>query len=164
MKKKYILAIMIALAMGMTACSGVIVESETVTTESLKTEPIETEPAETEPTETEPTEIESTETEALKDDKEEYSDIMEIPQGDPIVGIVEKYADGIIVIKDCNDEDLIYYFSTQNAQIIEGDSPIAIGENVEITYRGVMGDEEHPGMAVKVVAASMMYNTERDDK
>lgn len=69
-----------------------------------------------------------------------------------------------VLAKGCNDEALIYYFSTQNAQIIEGDSPIAIGENVEITYRGVMGDEEYPGMAVKVVVASMMYKTERDGK
>ncbi len=41
--------------------------------------------------------------------------------------------------------------------MIEGDSPISAGDIVEITYQGVQGDREHPGMAVKVVAESMMY-------
>lgn len=85
------------------------------------------------------------------------TDSEEINQGDPVLGIVDRYADGVIVIKDADDEDLVYYFSTQDAQIIEGESPIAAGELVEITYRGVMGDEEHPGTAVKVVSGSMMY-------
>lgn len=85
------------------------------------------------------------------------TDSEEINQGDPVLGIVDRYADGVIVIKDADDEDLVYYFSTQDAQIIEGESPIAAGELVEITYRGVVGDEEHPGTAVKVVSGSMMY-------
>ena len=85
------------------------------------------------------------------------ADSEEINQGDPVLGIVDRYTDGVIVIKDADDEDLVYYFSTQDAQIIEGESPIAAGELVEITYRGVMGDEEHPGTAVKVVSGSMMY-------
>ncbi len=85
------------------------------------------------------------------------TDSEEINQGDPVLGIVDRYADGVIVIKDADDEDLVYYFSTQDAQIIEGESPIAAGELVEITYRGVMGDEEHPGTAVKVVSGSVMY-------
>lgn len=85
------------------------------------------------------------------------ADSEEISQGDPVLGIVDRYADGVIVIKDADDEDLVYYFSTQDAQIIEGESPIAAGELVEITYRGVMGDEEHPGTAVKVVSGSVMY-------
>lgn len=84
-------------------------------------------------------------------------DSTEISQGDPVLGIVDRYADGVIVIRDADDEGLVYYFSTQDAQIIEGDSPISAGELVEITYRGVMGDEEHPGTAVKVVSESMIY-------
>lgn len=72
------------------------------------------------------------------------------PQGDPVVGIVDRYEDPIIVIIDGSDEDLIYYFFTQNAQVVEGDFPIAAGDTVEITYRGAMGYEGHPGEAVKV--------------
>ena len=87
----------------------------------------------------------------------EYSDMEDISVGDPIIGIVDKFADNIIIIKDAGDPDLVYYFSTQNAQVVEGDFPIAAGDMVAITYRGVMGDEEHPGEAVKVVAESMMY-------
>ena len=81
----------------------------------------------------------------------------EISAGDPIVGIVDKFADNIIAIKDAGDPDLVYYFSTQNAQVVAGESPIAVGDRVAITYQGVMGDEKHPGEAVKVVPESMMY-------
>lgn len=87
----------------------------------------------------------------------EYSDTEEISVGDPIIGIVDKFADNIIVIKDAGDPDLVYYFSTKNAQVVEGDSPISAGDRVAITYRGVMGDEGHPGEAVKVMPESMMY-------
>ena len=88
---------------------------------------------------------------------DEYSDTEEVSVGDPIIGIVDKYADNIIIIKDAGDPDLIYYFSTQNAQVAEGDSPIAVGDRVAIFYWGVMGDEGHPGEAVKVMPESMMY-------
>ena len=87
----------------------------------------------------------------------EYSDTVEISVGDPIIGIVDKFADNVIVIKDAGDPDLVYYFSTQNAQVAEGGSPIAAGDRVAIFYRGVMGDEGHPGEAVKVMPESMMY-------
>ena len=58
--------------------------------------------------------------------------------------------------RHCRDKMVVFmlsmiHFSTKNAQVTEGDSPIAAGDVVEITYRGVMGDEEHPGVAVKVV-------------
>ena len=98
------------------------------------------------------------ETPTSEDNQNEYSEAEEISVGDPIVGIVDKFADNIIVIKDADDPDLVYYFSTKNAQVVEGDSPITVGDRVGISYRGVMGDEEHPGEAVKVVAESMMYN------
>ena len=87
----------------------------------------------------------------------EYSDTGDISTGDPIIGIVDKFADNIIIIKDAGDPDLVYYFSTQNAQVVEGNSPIAAGNRVAIFYRGVMGDEGHPGEAVKVMPESMMY-------
>lgn len=88
----------------------------------------------------------------------------EIAEGDPVIGIVDSYENDIIVIRDMDDQDIVLYFSTLDAQITEGDSPIAPGDVVEITYKGVQGDAEHPGRAVKVVAESMMYNRERDDK
>ena len=72
-------------------------------------------------------------------------------ESDPIVGIVEQYEDNTIIIKDPGDE-MLYYFSTQNAQIVEGDSPITVGDKVAVTYQGLLGDEEHPGEAMKVTA------------
>lgn len=147
MKKLYQLAIMAMLAIAMTACSSEPKEKDGTNPTGAAVDP-------------------ATRQDGLWEaDQESLLEIdpADIPQGDPIVGIVAKYENGILVIKDGSDEDLIYYFSTQNAEIIEGEPPIAVGELVEITYQGVMGDEEQPGMAVKVVAESMMYRTERDD-
>ena len=130
---------------GVTACSfepkkGIVpeatVEPKTTEEEAPKTEKTETE------------------TTAAEENGKEDSAVDGIIEGDPIVGIVDKYEDSIIVIRDGGDQDLIYYFSTKNAQVVEGDFPIAAGDIVEITYRGVMGDEEHPGEAVKVVSVS----------
>ena len=50
------------------------------------------------------------------------------------------------------DDDMLYYFSAKNAQIVEGNSPIAVGDIVEITHQGLLGDGEHPGEAGKIVA------------
>ena len=162
MKKKYVSAVIVAVAMAMSACSfgpkegtedaGTVYESETLQVESTGTEPSDTESANTELTNPEPSEISA----AWSNEKED-SDIVEIPQGDPLVAVVDSYADNIIVVRDLDDEDIIYYFSTQDAEVIEGDSPITAGDIVEITYQGVQGDREHPGTAVKVVAESMMY-------
>lgn len=162
MKKKYVSAVIVAVAMAMSACSfgpkegtedaGTVYESETLQVESTGTEPSDAESANTELTNPEPSE-----TSAAWSNEQEDSDIVEIPQGDPLVAVVDSYEDNIIVARDLNDEDIIYYFSTKDAEVIEGDSPIAAGDIVEITYQGVQGDREHPGMAVKVVAESMMY-------
>lgn len=70
-------------------------------------------------------------------------------KADPITGIVEKYADDTIIIKDYGD-GMSYYFSTKDARIIEGDSPIAVGDKVEVTYQGLLGDEKNPGDCSKV--------------
>ena len=81
---------------------------------------------------------------------------------DPIVGIVEKYEGNTITIKN-PDDDMLYYFSTENARILEGfstesaqeaegDPSIAVGDKVEISYRGLIDfDEEHPSEALKIV-------------
>lgn len=135
----------VILVMGMAACSfdtngGADSETSTIP-ETVTPQP----------------EVGKMETTASEDNGNKYSDAEEISVGDPLVGIVDRFADDLIVIIDTNDSDLVYYFSTKNAQVVEGDSPIAAGDRVEITYRGVMGDEEHPGEAVKVVAESMMY-------
>ena len=150
--------------MGMTACSfepkekiapeatiePKTTEEKTPETENKKAE-TEVEKAETETTKAK-TEDRTLETEiaATAENGKEDSAVETIMEGDPIVGFVDKYADNIIVIRDADDQDLIYYFSTKNAQVVEGDSPIAAGDIVAITYRGVMGDEEHPGEAIKV--------------
>ena len=157
MKKKYVSAVIVAVAIGMSACSfgpkegtedaGTVYESETLQVENAGTEPSDTEPDNMEPSEVN----------AAWSNEKEDSDIVEIPQGDPLVAVVDSYENNIIVVRDMDDGDIVYYFSTQDAEVIEGDSPIAAGDIVEITYQGVQGDREHPGMAVKVVAESMMY-------
>lgn len=162
MKKKNVLAVVTVLALGMAACSlepkeGVVVSEATVESKAVGEENPETETVIAGITETEVVKTENPETNAVMDDGREALSTEEIMVGDPLVAMVDRYEDNIIVLRDLNDEDIIYYFSTQDAQVIEGDSPIAAGDIVEITYRGVQGDEEHPGMAVKVVAESMMY-------
>ena len=152
--KVVLLMLSVISVMGMTACS---IEPKEGSAPEAVAEPktTEEEPLETENKKTE-TEVEKTETAttAVKENGGEDSAVGEVIEGDPIVGYVDKYADNIIVIRDGGDQDLVYYFSTQNAQVMEGDSPIAAGDIVEITYRGVMGDEEHPGVAIKVVSVS----------
>lgn len=157
MKKVVLLMLSAVLVMGMVACSfgtkegaetsEAVSETKTPESESTKIGNAETEAAKTETPETNVS-VDEGETDTAKE---------EISEGDPIVAMVDRYENNIIVLRDLDDEDIIYYFSTQNAQVLEGDSPIAAGDIVEITYRGVQGDEEHPGEAVKVVAESMMY-------
>lgn len=146
MKKKYVLAVVIILTMGMAACSLEPKEgganSEAVSSEAANTESLNKE---------------SSETNAARSDEKEDSDAVEIPRGDPIIAVVDRYENNILVARDMDDEAILYYFSTKDAEVIEGDSSIAAGDIVEITYQGVQGDEEHPGTAVKVVAESMMY-------
>lgn len=157
MKKVVLLILSVFFIMGMAACSlgpkggtatsKVIVETKTDERENTKKGNTETEVVQTE----------TLKTNAAVDDGKTDSAKEEIREGAPIVAMVDLYEDNIIVLRDLDDEDIIYYFSTQNAQVVEGDSSIVVGNIVEITYRGVQGDEEHPGGAVKVVAESMMY-------
>ena len=62
------------------------------------------------------------------------------------------YADNIIAIEDEGD-GIIYYFSTENALAAGEDASITVGDRVQITYQGGLGDEEHPGRAVKIETA-----------
>lgn len=138
MKKKWILVFMMILTMGMTACSSDSKESavseETVTEQQTENE-------------------ETTESTAeLTESTEAESEIK--VESDPITGIVEKYEDQIITIKDPGD-GLFYYFSTKNTQIAEEDSHIAVGDKVEITYQGLLGNEKNPGEAVKLVVLTV---------
>lgn len=161
MKKKYVLVAIVAVAMSMTACSlgskegtkdAGAVESKTIQAENTGARPADVESNNTDSVNTEPVNTEPSEVKAAESDEKEDSGAVEIPQGDPIVVSVDRYEDNVIVARDLDDEDIIYYFSTKDAEVIEGDSPIAAGDIVEITYQGVQGDMEHPGMAVKVVA------------
>lgn len=140
MKKKYAAVLTLVLAMGMTACSSDRKE-ETAAVDTL---------AESGVTAAEESETEVSREEDMEDTKE-YAAPEETVEADPITGIVESYADNTIIIKDPGDE-ILYYFSTKDAQIVEGDLPIAVGDKVEITYRGMLGDEKNPGEAVKIVA------------
>ena len=148
MEKKYVVVLMLALVMGVTACSS---------NQKEKTTSIEN-AAELKVTDTVISETEVSKEEVTEDDRKEYLASEETVEGDPITGIVEKYADNVIVIKDEGDE-ITYYFSIQDARVVDGNVPIAVGDEVQITYQGLLGDEEHPGVAVKIVAA-MSYKEE----
>ncbi|MDE6389646.1 MAG: hypothetical protein K2L82_17865 [Lachnospiraceae bacterium] len=148
MKKKCILVFMMVLTMGMTACSSDSKENTVPTETSVEQE---TENNDVSKAETKPDTAESPKSNNIENAGTEPTADEENIESDPITGIVEKYADDIIIIKDPGDE-ILYYFSTKNAQIAEGDSPIAVGDTVEITYRGLLGDEKNPCEAVKIVA------------
>ncbi|MDE7176775.1 MAG: hypothetical protein K2O59_03085 [Lachnospiraceae bacterium] len=104
-------------------------------------------------------ESEVSETKTAANDAEDNLNEMENNQECSILVIVDRYEDDMIVVRDSEDEDIIMYFSMKNAEVIEGDTPIASGDIVELTYKGVQGDDvgEYPGTAVKIVAESMMY-------
>lgn len=153
-EKVVVFVFSIILVIGITACS---LDTNSGTNPGDAAGPTASEKASGETSQLEADKRKASETTAPENNGNIYSDAEENSVGDAIVGIVDKFADNIIAIKDAGDPDLVYYFSTQNAQVVEDDSPIAVGDRVAITYRGVMGDEEHPGEAVKVVAESMMY-------
>ena len=149
MKLKCILVFMVILTFGTTACSSNSSEDavhvETIDTQESENADVSEAETKTSATEQSKSEItENVETESASDGENTVSD--------PISGIVEKYEDDIIVIKDPAD-GILYYFSTKNALITEEtDSPIAVGDKVEITYQGLLGDEKNPCEAVKITA------------
>ena len=153
MKKKFILMFMIAIAMGMTACSS---ESEgdavSVETDSRQ-ETDKEETADTKTTET--NDVELPKPEITEEDRKTSPEDEENTVCDPIAGIVEKYEGNTITIKN-PDDDMLYYFSTESAKEAEGDHSIAVGDKVEISYRGLINfDEEHPDEAVKIVVITV---------
>ncbi|MDE5696248.1 MAG: hypothetical protein K2I96_02385 [Lachnospiraceae bacterium] len=166
MKKKFILIFMIVLAMGMTACSSESKgDAASVETDSRQ-ETDKEEAADTKITETETNDVESSNPEMKEGDEKTSSEDRENTEGDPIAGIVEKYEGSTIMIRTPED-DILYYFSTENAQIlegfstedaqaVEGEPSIAVGDKVEISYRGLIDfDEEHPSEAVKIVVITV---------
>ncbi len=166
MKRKCILIFVIVLAMGMTACSSESKENAV----SVETDfPQETDQKDT--TDTKVEEVKTNLVEPLKpkiaeEDGKVSPEDEENTVCDPIAGIVEKYEGNTITIKN-PDDDMLYYFSTENAQILEGfstenaqaaegDSSIAVGDRVEISYHGLIDfDEEHPSEAVKIVVITV---------
>jgi len=158
MKRKNILIFLVVIAMGMTACSPDLKE-DTVSVETDSRQ-------ETEKEETADTKAAETETNPVEPSQPEISEENGKVSPDPIAGIVEKYEGSKITIRTPED-DMLYYFSTENAQILEGfstesaqaaegDSPIAVGDKVEISYRGLIDfDEEHPSEAVKIVVITV---------
>ena len=175
MKKKYAFAAMIVLAMGLAACSlepvgetsnpGAVTGLQTANEESagagtMKTEmeSVKTEAETVEPG-TEPVKTEDEKAEIPENpETEDGRDDADFRQSVPIVASVESYEGDIIAVND-SDTGSILYFSTKEAEVIEGDVPIAAGDIVEIIYRGAQGDREHPGTAVKIVEFSMRQCT-----
>ncbi len=158
MKRKNILIFLVVIAMGMTACSSDLKE-DTVSVETDSRQ-------ETEKEEIADTKAAETETNPVEPSQPEISEENGKVSPDPIAGIVEKYEGNKITIRTPED-DMLYYFSTENAQILEGfstesaqaaegDSPIAVGDKVEISYRGLIDfDEAHPSEAIKIVVITV---------
>ena len=166
MKRKCILIFLIALAMGMTACSSES-KGDSVSVETdFWQETDREETADTKTTETETNDVELPKPEITEENRKASPEDEENTVRDPIAGIVEKYEGNTITIKN-PDDDMLYYFSTENAQILEGFSTesaqeaegnpsIAVGDKVEISYRGLIDfDEEHPDEAVKIVVITV---------
>jgi hypothetical protein len=170
-KRKLILILTIALTMVMTGCSpepkedeisvGNDSPKETVQEEAADVKTVDAKSTETEAKSTESSKPEITEETGKTASEAEEIPVEEIPAGDPMAGIVEKYGGSILTLRTPED-DMLYYFFTENAPILEGystesaheaerGSTIAVGDKVEISYRGTLDDEEHPTQAVKIV-------------
>lgn len=166
MKRKCILLFMIVLAMGMTACSPESKEDEESVETDLSQEMDKKEITDTNAMEAETNLVEPSKPEITEEDGNVSPEDEENTECDPIAGIVEKYEGNKITIRTPED-DMLYYFSTENAQIlegfstenahaVEGDSTIVVGDKVEISYRGLIDfDEEHPSEAVKIVVITV---------
>lgn len=158
MKRKNILIFLVVIAMGMTACSPDLKEDTVSVETDSRQETEKEETADTKAAETETNPVEPSQPEILEENGK--------VSPDPIAGIVEKYEGNKITIRTPED-DMLYYFSTENAQILEGfstesaqaaegDSPIAVGDKVEISYRGLIDfDEAHPSEAIKIVVITV---------
>ncbi|MFG6342854.1 MAG: hypothetical protein K1W35_03460 [Lachnospiraceae bacterium] len=158
MKRKNILIFLVVIAMGMTACSPDLKEDTVSVETDSRQETEKEETADTKAAETETNPVEPSQPEILEENGK--------VSPDPIAGIVEKYEGSKITIRTPED-DMLYYFSTENAQILEGfstesaqaaegDSPIAVGDKVEISYRGLIDfDEAHPSEAIKIVVITV---------
>lgn len=176
MKRKLILMFMIALTMGMIGCSSeqkkdeISVENDSPK-ETVQEEEADVKTVDAKTTETEAKVTESSKSEITEETKKTTSEaeeipleeipVEEIPAGDPIAGIIEKYEENILTLRTPED-DMLYYFFMENTPILEGystesaheakgGSTIAVGDKVEISYRGTLDDEEHPTQAVKIV-------------
>ncbi|MEY8426037.1 hypothetical protein AALB52_25925 [Lachnospiraceae bacterium 38-14] len=176
MKRKLILIFMIALTMGMIGCSSeqkkdeISVENDSPK-ETVQEEVADVKTVDAKTTETEAKVTESSKSEITEETKKTTSEaeeipleeipVEEIPAGDPVAGIIEKYEENILTLRTPED-DMLYYFFMENTPILEGystesaheakgGSTIAVGDKVEISYRGTLDDEEHPTQAVKIV-------------
>ena len=155
---------MIALTMVMIGCSSESKEDEISVENDSPKETVQEEIADVKTADAKSTESSKPEiTEVTRKTASEAEEIPaeEIPAGDPMAGIVEKYEGNILTLRTPED-DMLYYFFTENAPILEGystesaheaegGSTIAVGDKVEISYRGTLDDEEHPTKAVKIV-------------
>ena len=158
MKRKFILIFVIVIAMGMTACSSESKEETISVGTDSQQETDQEASVDTKAAETETNLVEPSEPEMAEEDGQ--------VSPDPIAGIVEKYEGSTITIRTPED-DMLYYFSTENAQIlegfstesahaVEGDFSIAVGDKVEVSYRGLIDfDEDHPDEAVKIVVITV---------
>ncbi len=165
MKRKFILIFMVIIVMGMTACSSESKEGAVSVNTDSRQETDQEETADTKTTETETNDMETSKPELAEEDENASSEDEEVPEGDPIAGIVEEYEGNVITVRTPED-DMLYHFSTENvpilkgfstesAQAAEGDFQIAAGDKIEVSYRGLLDDEKHPIEAVKIVVITV---------
>ncbi len=89
-----------------------------------------------------------------------YSVAEEEYDGDAVItGEVENMGENTITVKNSAD-DQSYTFSTEIAQMVTGSKGIVVGNEIQLTYLGEAGDEEYPGLAVKVVTSDMYDSDE----
>lgn len=98
---------------------GSAAESTVKTEEARSGEILPEEAEDMKTTEKETSDVESSKPEITEEDGKASPEDEKNTVCDPIAGIVERYEGNTITIKN-PDDDMLYYFSTENAQILEG--------------------------------------------
>ena len=125
MKKHYLAAALLALALGLTACSSEPKETTTAATEA---------------------QAEAETTEASEDSEDE-----EAAEVEYFYGLVEEAADKTITVK--NDEEVTAKFDVSEAKL-SGAEEIGQGDEVEVAYAGELSSDVTKAESVDIVTSA----------